>query len=131
MIFIILHNHLNFTLPSNGAEVSVVREGDVIRWVPVEAGKCYHHQRCYHSNHYHKLFFIINDASQSITLVNIKRPVAAHGEGDSVQHVVYGTDHLIMLLLILIMIKKMRMIKMMIMIVIRMIKMMMMTSSPL
>ena len=65
------------------------------------------------------------------TLVIIKVPVAAHGEGDSVQHVVYGTDHLIMLLLILIMIKKMRMIKMMIMIVIRMIKMMMMTSSPL
>ena len=52
MIFIILHNHLNFTLPSDGAEVSVVREGDVIRWVPVEAGKCHYH-RCYHLNHHH------------------------------------------------------------------------------
>ena len=40
----------------------------------------------------------------AITLATVKRPVAAHGEGDSVQHVVDWTDHLIMLMMMMVMI---------------------------
>ena len=69
----------------------------------------------------------------AITLVIAKRPVAAHGEGHGVQHVVDWADHLIMLLMVMmmLMVTMIMIVLMLMLMMLKMMTMMVMTSSPL
>ena len=85
-------DYLNFTLPCDCTEVRIVREGDVVSGMPVEAGEqhLYHHLHpCHHCHSQHRR----SSPWLSVTTM-IKRPVTAHGEGNSVQHVVDWIHHL-------------------------------------
>ena len=50
-------DYLNFTLPCDCTEVRIVREGDVVSGMPVEAGEqhLYHHLHpCHHCHSQHR-----------------------------------------------------------------------------
>ena len=93
---IVQDRNLNFALSGDRAEMSVVGEGDVVGGVPVEAD-CdsdydYDHdydddyRSCFHHHHNHRCLYHCGH--------NCQEPVAAHGKGNGVQHIVDRSNHL-------------------------------------
>ena len=96
LIIIARDRNLNFALSGDRAEMSVVGEGDVVGGVPVEAD-CdsdydYDHdydddyRSCFHHHHNHRCLYHCGH--------NCQEPVAAHGKGNGVQHIVDRSNHL-------------------------------------
>ena len=86
LIIIARDRNLNFALSGDRAEMSVVGEGDVVGGVPVEADYDVDYRPCFHHHHNHRCLYHCGH--------NCQEPVAAHGKGNGVQHIVDRSNHL-------------------------------------